>query len=338
MSPLIDGLQYANWSEKIFRQMREGGVDAVHVTITYHENFRETVHNISAWNRWFERHPDLIMQGFDAGDVETARRTGRTAIFFGSQNPCCIEDDIGLVEVLHRLGLRFMQLTYNNQSLLATGCYEADDTGLTRMGREVVAEMNRVGLAVDMSHSSERSTLEAIEHSTRAITITHANPAFWHPALRNKSNTVLKALGESGGMLGFSIYPHHLKDGSQCKLQDFCDMVARTAELCGTQNIGIGTDLCQDQPDSVVEWMRSGRWTKKVDFGEGSASAPGFPAMPPWFRDNRDFTTIAAGLRTAGLSQKNVEGIMGGNWLRYFKTSFGPVRQGSVSELERAVG
>ena len=82
---VIDGLQYANWSEKIFRQMRAGGVDAVHVTITYHENFRETVLNIEAWNRHFERHPDLIFQGFTADDIDRARQTGRTAIFFGAQ-------------------------------------------------------------------------------------------------------------------------------------------------------------------------------------------------------------------------------------------------------------
>ena len=252
MDFLIDGLQYANWSEKIFKQMRKGNVDAVHVTITYHENFRETVLQIEKWNRFFEQFPDLIFHGRTAADIEVAKDTKRTAIFFGSQNPSCIEDDIGLVEILHTLGLRFMQLTYNNQSLLAAGCYEADDTGLTRMGREVVSEMNRVGLVVDMSHSAERSTLDVIEYSSRPIAITHANPSFWHSALRNKSNGVLKALGESKGMLGFSIYPHHLKNGSKCSVQSFCDMVAKTIDLMGEDNVGIGTDLCQDQPDSVV--------------------------------------------------------------------------------------
>ncbi|SDD69410.1 membrane dipeptidase [Ruegeria marina] len=324
MTPVIDALQYANWSEKIFRQMRAGGVDAVHVTITYHENFRETVLNIEAWNRWFERHPDLIFQGFTAEDIDRARQTGRTAIFFGAQNPSCIEDDIGLVEVLHRLGLRFMQLTYNNQSLLASGCYEAEDTGLTRMGREVVAEMNRVGLVVDMSHSAERSTLSAIEHSSRPIAITHANPAEWHPARRNKSDAVLCALAESGGMLGFSIYPHHLKGGGGCTLQEFCDMVARTAETYGLAHLGIGSDLCQDQPDSVVEWMRTGRWTKAVDFGEGSADAPGFPPMPDWFGGNQDFSNIAKGLRASGFSEEDTAALMGGNWARFFRDSFGP--------------
>lgn len=323
MSVLIDGLQYANWSEKIFRQMRDGEVDAVHVTITYHENFRETVLNIERWNRWFEQFPDLIFQGRSAVDVQLARETGRTAVFFGSQNPSCMEDDIGLVEILHTLGLRFMQLTYNNQSLLASGCYEDNDTGLTRMGREVVAEMNRVGLVVDMSHSGQRSTLEAIEHSTRPIAITHANPANWHPALRNKSDTVLRALGESGGMLGFSVYPHHLKDANACTLQDYCDMIMRTADLMGIAHVGIGTDLCQDQPDSIVEWMRVGRWTKRADFGEGSAAAPGFPPMPEWFRDNRDFGRIAAGLRECGMGEAEVAAVMGGSWMSFFKKSFG---------------
>ncbi|MEZ5761173.1 MAG: membrane dipeptidase [Paracoccaceae bacterium] len=324
MTPLIDGLQYANWSERIFRQMRAGGVDAVHVTITYHETFRETVLQIERWNRWFERFPDLVFQGRTAADVQRARDTGRTAIFFGAQNPSCIEDDIGLVEVLHTLGLRFMQLSYNNQSLLASGCYEDDDTGLTRMGRAVVAEMNRVGMVVDMSHSGERSTLEAIEHSTRPIAITHANPASWHPALRNKSDRVLRALAESGGMLGFSVYPHHLRGGSACALDDFCAMIARTAELMGIDRIGIGTDLCQDQPDSVVEWMRVGRWTKSIDYGEGSADAPGFPPMPGWFGGNGDFGAIAAGLAAAGMDGAEVAAVMGGNWLRMFADGFGP--------------
>ncbi|HBN30599.1 MAG TPA: peptidase M19, partial [Rhodobacteraceae bacterium] len=152
-SPRIDNLQYANWSEKIFRQMRIGGVDAVHVTIAYHENFREAVLNVEAFNRWFEQFPDLIFQGKTAEDVSLAQATGRTAIFFGFQNPSPIEDDIRLVQVWHDLGVRFMQLTYNNQSLLATGCYEAEDNGITRMGREVIREMNRVGMVIDMSHS-----------------------------------------------------------------------------------------------------------------------------------------------------------------------------------------
>ncbi|MEP4247796.1 membrane dipeptidase [Tateyamaria sp.] len=320
----IDNLQYCNWSPKVFRELRAGGVDAIHVTIAYHENFRETVLNFERWNRWFEEYPDLITKGLWASDIDAARAAGKTAVFFGFQNPSPIEDDIGLVEIVHTLGARFMQLTYNNQSLLATGCYEDDDTGITRMGRQVIKEMNRVGLVIDMSHSGDRSTIEAVEISDRPIAITHANPHDWHPALRNKRDAVIRAVTERGGMLGFSLYPHHLKGGSSCTLQGFCEAIARTAERYGTDKIGIGSDLCQDQPDSIVEWMRVGRWSKEIDYGEGSAAAPGFPAQPDWFRDNRDFGNIESGLKATGMNAAEVTAIMGGNWYRFYADNFTP--------------
>jgi len=163
---IVDNLQYANWSEKIFLEMNKGSVDAVHVTVAYHENFRETILNLEKWNTWFERFPKLIMKGMTSDDILLAHQLNKTAIFFGFQNPSPIEDDIGLLEVFHQLGVRFMQLSYNNQSLLATGCYEDEDPGLTRFGVQAVKEMNRLGMVIDMSHSAERSTLEAIQYST----------------------------------------------------------------------------------------------------------------------------------------------------------------------------
>ena len=321
---IIDGLQYNNWSEDIFRQMNEGGVSAVHVTICYHEDFQEMVENVIAWNRLFEEYSDLIFQGRSSDDVLKGADEGRTAIIFGFQNCSPIEDNIGLVEICHQLGVRFMQLSYNNQSLLATGCYEEDDPGITRMGRQVISEMNRVGLVVDMSHSAARSTLEAIEISSRPIAITHANPLFWCDALRNKSDDVLKALAESGGILGFSMYPHHLKNKSACLLEEFCEMIARTAEMIGVERIGMGSDLCQNQPDRVVEWMRNGTWSTDRDFGEGSANSAGFPEQPEWFRDNRDFINIFSCLRRKGFSENEVKRIAGLNWLEFFENSFAP--------------
>ena len=171
-SLFIDALQYNNWSEEVFKQINEGGLSAIHVTICYHEDFQEMVQNVIDWNRRFESYSDMIFLGRTADDVRKAQKEGRTAIFFGFQNCSPIEDNIGLVEICHQLGVRFMQLTYNNQSLLATGCYEENDSGITRMGKQVIKEMNRVGLVVDMSHSAERSTLEAIEISERPIVIT----------------------------------------------------------------------------------------------------------------------------------------------------------------------
>jgi microsomal dipeptidase-like Zn-dependent dipeptidase len=319
---LIDACQYCNWSETIFRQLREGKVDAVQVTVGYHEDFRETVENLIDWNRHFARFAEFVIPARSAADIDAARASARTAIFLGLQNASAIEDDIGLLEILHRLGIRVMQLTYNNQSLLGAGCYEAHDAGITRMGREVIAEMNRLGMLIDMSHSAERTTLEAIELSARPIAITHANPSSWHKVARNKSDAVLKALAARGGMLGLSLYPLHLKGGSDCTLDSFTEMVARLAELIGAGHIGIGSDLCQDQPDSVVEWMRNGRWTRAgADLGTGKAV---FPPPPPWFRDNRDFGKLRAGLAGRGFAESEIDGIMGGNWYELFACSFGP--------------
>ena len=146
----------------------------------------------------------------------------------------------------------------------------------------------------------------------------------WQPALRNKRHDVVRAVTENGGMMGFSLYPHHLKGKSDCTLDSFCSMIAEAAERFGVEHFGIGSDLCQDQPDSVVEWMRVGRWTKEIDYGEGSAAAPGFPPQPAWFRDNRDFGQIGAGLSAKGFSEDEVAGLMGGNWHRFFAGNFTP--------------
>lgn len=318
----IDACQYCNWSEEIFGQLRAGGVDAIHVTVCYHEDFRETVENLIDWSRYFETYPSLIMPGRTAADIDAAKASGRTAVFFGLQNCSAIEDDIGLVEILHTLGVRFMQITYNNQSLLGSGCYEPVDAGISRMGKEVIAEMNRVGLVIDLSHSGERTCLESIEISARPVSITHANPSSWHKVARNKSDEVLKALAARGGMLGFSLYPLHLAGGSACTLESFTAMVAETATKIGVDHIGFGSDLCQGQPDSVVEWMRNGRWTKGgANIGLGKAV---FPPQPYWFHDNRDYPLIREGLAGRGFTTAEVDKIMGRNWYRFFAESFGP--------------
>ena len=315
----IDNLQYCNWSKEIFKINHEAKLDAVHVTVVYHEDFDEFKNVLKKWDKHFKENKDPIFFGKDYSDIEKANKENKTAIFFGFQNCSPIEDDIDLVYKVHELGCRFMQLTYNNQSLLATGCYEQNDSGVTRMGKEVIKEMNRVGIVVDMSHSAEKSTFDAIEFSSKPIAITHANPTFWFAAKRNKSNELLKTLADSGGMLGLSLYPHHLKDTSNCTLESFCEMAAKTADLMGVKHIGIGSDLCIRQPDSVVEWMRNGTWTKTKDYGEGSTKNPNFPKQPHWFEDARGFKNLEQGLKKVGFKDAEVNDILGNNWYNFYR-------------------
>jgi microsomal dipeptidase-like Zn-dependent dipeptidase len=319
---IIDALQYVNWTRELFEEAKAGGVNAIHVTITYWENTQGALANIGDWRRRFRDHSDLIMPVRTAEDIRQAHSLGKVGIILGFQNCSPIEDDLRKVEMLHEQGVRIMQLTYNNQSLLATGCYEEGDSGVTRFGREVIKEMNRVGMIIDMSHSAEHSTLQTIELSQRPIAITHANPSRWHEALRNKSDDVLKALSQSGGMLGFSMYPFHLNNGPDCTLDDFCGMIMDMAEFMGIDHIGIGSDLCQNWGYETLEWMRSGTWTFKPDYGEGNANNADWPRQPDWFGSSRDFGNISKGLKAKGMAQGDIEKVMGLNWLDFFEDGF----------------
>ena len=287
MNYKIDNLQYCNWSREVFQINREAELDAVHVTVVYHEDYDEFLDRVKEWDNHFKENSDLIFLGKNFKDIERARKENKTAIFFGFQNCSPIEDDIGLIEKVHEKGCRFMQLTYNNQSLLATGCYEKTDSGVTNFGKEAIKEMNRLGIVVDMSHSAEKSTFDAIDLSKKPIAITHANPNFWHKALRNKSNDLLKALASSNGMLGLSLYAHHLKDSTNCKLESFCEMAARTVDIMGINNVGIGADLCLNQPD--------------------------------WFLDARGFKNLQTGLKNIGFNNEDTNKILGNNWYNFYK-------------------
>jgi len=309
MTPLrIDGLQYCNWSREIFAQMRAGGLTAVHATVSYHENFRQTVRHLVDWRQRLREHQDLILLARDGVDLARARESDRTAIFLGLQTPTPIEDDIGLIEMLFDLGIRFQQITYNNQSLLGCGWMERQDSGVTRMGREAIGEMNRLGMVADLSHAGERTTLEAIEISKRPVVVSHANPRWRRDTARNVSKRVMQALAESGGMLGLSLYPAHLPEGGATTLRQFAEMAAEAAEIVGVNRLGIGSDLCQDQPDSVVRWMREGRWTRP------GAEAIAFPQQPQWFRSNLDFAGLAAGLAEVGFRDEEIAQVLGGAW------------------------
>lgn len=320
--PVIDALQSSNWDRSQFERLAAAGLDAVHVTLVYWENCRQTLDHVGQWNRWFKEHDDLILPVRSVSDIDQAHKSGRTGIILGFQNSSPIEDDLALVEIFHDLGVRVMQLTYNNHSLIGAGCYEKSDGGVTRFGRNVIAEMNRLGMIVDLSHTAEKTSLEAIEISSRPVAITHANPTFFHPAVRNKSSDLLKALAANEGMLGFSIYPLHLRGGSDCRLEDFCRMVAETAELMGIDRVGIGSDLCLNWGPDKLNYMRSGQWTFDADPGEAKSADAGWPDYAEWFSEPNDLANVALGLSRAGFSDDERDKVLGRNWFRFFERGF----------------
>jgi microsomal dipeptidase-like Zn-dependent dipeptidase len=321
---VIDAIQYSNWTRRHFEEWREGGLTAVGVTIAYHERARETLERLAAWNWRLREHADLIRPIRRAADLDAARDEGRIGVLLGAQNCSPIDDDVGLVQVMADAGLKVMQLTYNNLSLIGAGCAELDDPGISRFGREVIAEMNRVGMVIDMSHSAERTTLEAIELSRRPVAVTHANPRFFKDTPRNKSDKVLAALGETGGMLGFSLYPPHLAHGADTTLEAFTEMVAHAAEIAGVEQLGIGSDMCRGWDGRTIDWMRNGRWRQVPSAERAQFADMPWPTQPGWFRTPADTPNLATGLRARGFSAAEVDGLMGDNWARFLKDALEP--------------
>lgn len=315
---IVDGSESCNWDRRIFEQLVAGGVSAVHATVAYHETAREMLSRIGEWNRRFEAFDDLIRPVFSITDILTAKTEGRVAILLGAQNSSPIEDDIDLVGLFRQLGLRVMQLTYNEQSLLASGCSELNDGGVTRFGREVIREMNRVGMLVDLAHAGEASVLDATKLSDRPVVVSHANPRFFHDSLYNVSDHEMAAVAESGGLLGLSAYPRHLPEGADTSLNSFCDMAARTSDVMGVDHVGIGSNLYQNQPVSMLRWMRGGRWDPGMP---GEESYVEWPPETNWFARASDFPNLTAGLVARGFSDKEIAGIMGENWMRVLSAS-----------------
>lgn len=310
---VVDGAEYCNWDRQIFEQLVAGGVSAVHATVVYHETARETLSRLGEWHRRFRAFDDLIRPMRSVADARAAKSEGRVAVFFGAQNCSPIEDDIDLVAQFRQLGLRVMQLTYNNQSVLASGCFELNDGGVTRFGREVIREMNRVGMLIDLAHGGEASAIEAADLSERPIVVSHANPRSFFDTPRNVTEREMAAVAETGGLLGLSAYPRHLPNGADTTLETFCDMAARAVDVMGIDHVGIGTDLCKNQPDSVLRWMRGGRWSPDVP---GAAPDVDWPAAPSWFGDGGDFSNLTVGLAARGFDADAIAKIMGENWLR----------------------
>jgi microsomal dipeptidase-like Zn-dependent dipeptidase len=327
---MIDALEYSDWDREIFQEMASGGLTCVHATVAVWEDARTTLDLIGRWNRRFRANADLIRPIRQGADIQRASADRKVGIVLGFQNTSPFEDDLDLVEIFHGLGIRIAQLTYNIQNFVGGSCYESNDSGLSRFGRYVIGEMNRVGMLVDLSHVGERTAFDAVSASTRPVAITHANLASVRAHPRNKSDKLVRALAEAGGVLGCSPYPH-ITGGSDTKLSDWCEMVARAVELMGVDHVAVGTDTSRKWTDDYLGWIRMGRWSHEIDYGASTTRSTGWEPWPDFYQTPADFPHLAQGLREHGFADDETAKIMGLNWLRLFTDSFGPVPEGQLA-------
>lgn len=322
MTVVVDALITSHPDRSVFEQLRQGNVGCATVTCAFWEDACEALDIIGKWRDAARQNDDLIAIARSRREIDEIICSGRTAILLGFQNTTPFMDRIRYIELFADIGVRVVQLTYNNQNAVGGSCYEPNDSGLSRFGREVVEELNRVGILIDLSHVGERTSLDVIALSDKPVAITHANPASIYPHPRNKSDKLLKSLAEKGGVIGCALYPN-VAGGSNMALNEWIDMVAWTVDLIGVDHVGFGSDVGVNRTQKDLDWVRMGRWTRRIDYGAGSAANPGRPAWPSWFQTPADYPNVIEGLRRKGFSESEIDAIAHGNWLRLYHTVFG---------------
>ncbi|WP_417617529.1 dipeptidase [Oceanisphaera sp.] len=313
---VIDGLIIANWGRELFEDMRRGGLTAANCTVSVWEGFQDTVDNIAAFNRYFQEHADLIRPVRTTADILKAKEEGRTGVILGFQNAHAFEDQLGYVEIFKQLGVGIVQMAYNTQNLVGTGCYERDG-GLSGFGREVVAEMNRVGIMCDLSHVGAQTSKEVILESGKPVCYSHCLPAGLKDHPRNKSDEELRFIADHGGFVGVTMFAPFLKNGINSTIDDYVEAIAYVMELVGEDSIGIGTDFTQGHDQNFFEWLThdKGYARRLTRFGE--------IINPEGIRTIGEFPNLTEALLRHGFSPRQVEKVMGGNWMRVLKDVWG---------------
>ncbi len=314
---VFDGLIVANWSATIFEDMRRGGLTGANCTCSVWEGFRETMINIGAWNGYFRRHADIICKARTVEDIRRAKRDGKTAIVLGFQNTTAFEDRIEFVQIFKDAGVGIAQMTYNTQTLVGSGCYESNDGGLSDFGREIVAEMNRVGMLCDLSHVGSRTSRDVILASKAPVAYTHCLPKALKDHPRNKTDEELRFIAERGGMVGVTMFPPFLRRGSQSTLADYIEAIEHVIGIVGEDAVGFGTDFTQGHGQSFMEWIThdKGHGRRLTEFGEVK--------FPEGLTHIGELPNLTAAMEKARWPERRIRKVIGENWLRLLREVWG---------------
>ncbi len=334
MSPLhdrlmvIDGLVF--YSDGDARTLREGNVSAVNLTLRSPvDSFEQT---FDAFAEWRARCADPNGQWHlveRTSDIDAARAAGKVGLIMGWQDTKALGDKVERAAAFHRLGLRVVQLAYNEACAVGDGCLEPRNAGLSRFGHQVVEEFNRLGIAIDLSHVGEQTCLDAARASRRPVLVTHANAKAVTDRVRNKSDAVIRAVRDTGGVVGVCIHGFTNWDGDPNHpptLDLFVRHLRHILNLVGIEHVGFGTDFAAVgnamAADAILEMSltRYGGATAEYIKAFGNTLAKRYPDeihSPALMGRKTD------ALLKAGFKESEVEKIMGRNWYRVFGEIWG---------------
>jgi membrane dipeptidase len=313
-SIVVDGLIVSNFGRPVFEDMRRGGLTAANCTCCIWEGFAATMNNVVRWKNWLRENSDLLRQVYTVDDILAAKKEERTGIILGWQNLTGIEDQIGYLEIFKELGVGIMQIAYNTQNLVGTGCYEKHDGGLSDFGHDVIAEMNRLGILCDLSHVGPKTSSDVILASKRPVAYSHCLPAGLKAHPRNKSDEQLKFIADRDGFVGVTMFPPFLKRGVEANVDDYVEAIEYVINICGEDVVGIGTDFTQGYDQEFFDWIThdKGYGRRLTNFGE--------VINPEGLRTIAEWPNLTAAMTRRGWSSSRITKVIGDNWLRLLKT------------------
>jgi membrane dipeptidase len=314
----VDGLQIARWCPAVFADMRAAGLTATICTCSVWEGFRATMTNIAMFQHWFAEHDDLIRPVRTVADIHAAKTEGRTGVVLGFQNAHAIEDRLEYLGLFKALGVGVIQLTYNTQNLVGAGCYETNDGGLTDFGHDVVAEMNRVGIVVDLSHVGVRTARDALEASSLPVVYSHTAPYALKAHPRNKTDEEMRRVAERGGIVGVTLFPPFLAAGNEATVDDYVTAIAHVLDVVGEDHVAVGTDFIDGHDAAYLRWLNRDKGDGRAIGDPNLVDALVNVRMPRGIERIGEWPAITDVMVARGWPDERVQKVLGRNWLRLF--------------------
>lgn len=302
----VDGVDYLT-------RLRGSGIDAVNITLAAHaDDLDEVLHEMYAYFNLIAARPESVIHVKTVEDIHEAHESGRVGIIFGSQTGTIVGTDISRWTILHQLGLRICQIAYNERNVLGDGCFEPENRGLTAFGRQAVNEMNRLGICVDLSHTGERTTLEASELSAKPVVYSHSNPKALCEGRRNITDEQMAAMARTGGLMGLSSHSimTYREPGVRPTRSDYLDMFDYAIDKVGIDHVAIGSDIYESY--TKLSWESSTKRMYPTPFFFETMYAEGGSKVT-------DLIGVAEGLAERGYGDDDIRKVVGGNWLRVFE-------------------
>lgn len=316
---IVDGTQGSNFTDEYFSVVRDAGVTVTMPTVAWIENLSESIKLIADWYTKLKRNTAVAIQATTIDDVKKAKEEGKVAYIFAFQDTHPLETRIDLLDVFYKLGVRMIQLTYNERNLVGDGCGERTDCGLSNIGLMLIDRMNDLNMIIDLSHVGDKTTWEAIEAS-KLVVCSHSNARALCKNPRNKTDEQIKAIAEKDGIIGVAAFPPFVKwthARESPTIEDLLEHIDYIVKLVGPNHVGLGLDFTD--------------FTENINPEEQVIALPFHPNIygPPGPKATHvegigtvsQIINITKGLVARGYSDEDILKILGGNWIRILKRS-----------------